>query len=1015
MSSSSSAGTAASSNEFHFTPLTHHHSSPLNSPISPTQSTKSSSPTLQPICTAAGSASSSSSSANASPASSPGPLFSAPGSASASASVAVPPSKPGAPALPPPSATTSAFPSSFGSDESYADRHRRVSYADGARAGALGSGAGLHDDIWGGAPAPRTARAASEGFILTGHSMRPAGGYRRAHAVTEEHELEEDEDRQEAQALERERAALFREHQQRSLQQSATVHLASPPSLPSTLNNSTSYFHIQQQQQQQRSAPSPFGAPLLSPTSPTGPAPGLSPPLEAVAIPAGASSSLHLGDLDVWMDEAYVRECCVRMGWEGVTSIKMIRGSSPSSGYCFLTFPSAAHAGVVLAKFNAAPPTPMPRSGRTFKLNWGTGLPGVQPRWDGEHSVFVGDLPREVGEAELVALFTPLFPSTKSAKIMLDPSTGASRGYGFVRFADEGDRRRALQLGQNAGSGLALHGRTLRISEASTSGSDGNHSRERSRTRSADAHGNGNGNGNGNGTGAHFGGHNHHHNHHHNHNHPGGPDLGHGLEFLSPTFAVPYAPSPLSPGLNMDRRGPLSPSLGGFGHGHGHGHGSGNGNGNGNGNGGGGGGGGGGGERAPHPSNDPNNTTVFVGGLPACIGEDTLKSFFHHFGDITYCKIPTNKGCGFVQFVRRADAEQAIAKMNDFPIHGKSRIRLSWGRSQGDKQVEQVRKLAAALGVPFEAVWKMVQGQDGSTIRQIASAVSQNQPGGAQQQQHHGHSQPHLQQQQQHPGYHHPQQQQSPRHSDFSRMDLGAVASAAGLSEADVLELVSGREASRVGSPALDPRLASSFSAFSPTGALPLSPPPSAHGHSFQQQAHQGQGLPPSFVPPGMAGPLQHGPQPFGLHSPYTAVRPEAYVVHAPTSPYERVDFAEGGVPSLGRSAGPGQAQAQAQALAYGYVPPPRYAGQAFDPSQQLLPHLAQQHLHGAQHGFEPHPGFGGSAPLSPISPGSGAIEEAFAQLGFGGQQQAPRHRGPFEGGAHWGGASAGWGARAEA
>ena len=49
-----------------------------------------------------------------------------------------------------------------------------------------------------------------------------------------------------------------------------------------------------------------------------------------------------------------------------------------------------------------------------------------------------------------------------------------------------------------------------------------------------------------------------------------------------------------------------------------------------------------------------------------------------------------------MQFVRRPDAELAIAKMNDFPIHGKSRIRLSWGRSQGDKQVEHVRKLASA-------------------------------------------------------------------------------------------------------------------------------------------------------------------------------------------------------------------------------------------------------------------------------------------------------------------------------
>lgn len=107
-----------------------------------------------------------------------------------------------------------------------------------------------------------------------------------------------------------------------------------------------------------------------------------------------------------------------------------------------------------------------------------------------------------------------------------------------------------------------------------------------------------------------------------------------------------------------------------------------------------------------------------------------MKSFFQHFGEIAYVKIPPNKGCGFVQFVRRTDAEMAIAKMHDFPIHGKSRIRLSWGRSQGDKQVEHVRKLANALNVPFEAVWRMVQGQDNSTIKQIASAVGANGPAG---------------------------------------------------------------------------------------------------------------------------------------------------------------------------------------------------------------------------------------------------------------------------------------------
>ena len=96
-------------------------------------------------------------------------------------------------------------------------------------------------------------------------------------------------------------------------------------------------------------------------------------------------------------------------------------------------------------------------------------------------------------------------------------------------------------------------------------------------------------------------------------------------------------------------------------------------------------------------STDPYNTTVFVGGLSPLISEDTLRTFFAPFGDIHYVrerlsvecslsnlaqvKVPAGKHCGFVQFVRKADAERAIEKMQGFPVGG-SRIRLSWGRSQ---------------------------------------------------------------------------------------------------------------------------------------------------------------------------------------------------------------------------------------------------------------------------------------------------------------------------------------------
>ncbi|KAJ7898717.1 hypothetical protein B0H13DRAFT_1623055 [Mycena leptocephala] len=75
-------------------------------------------------------------------------------------------------------------------------------------------------------------------------------------------------------------------------------------------------------------------------------------------------------------------------------------------------------------------------------------------------------------------------------------------------------------------------------------------------------------------------------------------------------------------------------------------------------------------------STDPYNTTVFVGGLSPLVGEDTLKTFFVPFGEIHYVKVPIGKRCGFVQFVRKVDAQKAIEKMQGFPIGG-SRIRLS--------------------------------------------------------------------------------------------------------------------------------------------------------------------------------------------------------------------------------------------------------------------------------------------------------------------------------------------------
>ncbi|KIM20034.1 hypothetical protein M408DRAFT_82634, partial [Serendipita vermifera MAFF 305830] len=80
------------------------------------------------------------------------------------------------------------------------------------------------------------------------------------------------------------------------------------------------------------------------------------------------------------------------------------------------------------------------------------------------------------------------------------------------------------------------------------------------------------------------------------------------------------------------------------------------------------------------PPSDPLNTTVFVGGLSPLISEETLRTFFAPFGAIHYVKVPPGKSCGFVQYVRKSDAERAIEALGGFSIGG-SKVRLSWGRS----------------------------------------------------------------------------------------------------------------------------------------------------------------------------------------------------------------------------------------------------------------------------------------------------------------------------------------------
>lgn len=305
----------------------------------------------------------------------------------------------------------------------------------------------------------------------------------------------------------------------------------------------------------------------------------------------------RMGELEPWIDDNFIRQLWSHYG--EVVNVKMIRDkfTGNNAGYCFIDFASTEAASKAIT-LNGQP---VPNSNRTFKLNWASGGGLADRARDDrgpEFSVFVGDLGPEVNELVLANIFQSKYKSCKSAKIMSDPMTGMSRGYGFVRFGEEADQQRSLSEMQ----GVYCGNRPMRISQATPKNK-----------------------------GAQQG--------------PGGMPPMHGGMHGGP----PGPPGPMGMYQQMGH-----PPMGFYG--------------------------------SPQPMNqftDPNNTTVFVGGLSGYVTEDELRSFFQGFGEITYVKIPPGKGCGFVQFVQRHAAEMAINQMQGYPI-GNSRVRLSWGRSQNN-------------------------------------------------------------------------------------------------------------------------------------------------------------------------------------------------------------------------------------------------------------------------------------------------------------------------------------------
>ncbi|XP_051943713.1 tRNA selenocysteine 1-associated protein 1-like isoform X1 [Hippocampus zosterae] len=169
-------------------------------------------------------------------------------------------------------------------------------------------------------------------------------------------------------------------------------------------------------------------------------------------------TSLWMGDLDPYMDENFVKQAFSAMG-EAPLGVKIIthKITGGSAGYCFVELADEASVDRCVQRLNGKL-VPGSNPPRKFKLNFATY--GKRQEAGPEFSVFVGDLSSEVDDSQLHQVFKS-FPSCKGAKVVTD-QCGYSRGYGFVKFGDENEQKKAIEECQ----GTMLGGKALRLSLA---------------------------------------------------------------------------------------------------------------------------------------------------------------------------------------------------------------------------------------------------------------------------------------------------------------------------------------------------------------------------------------------------------------------------------------------------------------------------------------------------------------------------------------------------------------------
>lgn len=150
----------------------------------------------------------------------------------------------------------------------------------------------------------------------------------------------------------------------------------------------------------------------------------------------GQARTLYVGNLDSSVSEALLLALFGQIGTCKSCKIIHEAGNDP---YAFVEFFDHGAAAAALAAMNKRM-----CMGKEMKVNWAS-APSLAPKTDTSkhYHIFVGDLSPDIEQQQLREAFSP-FGEISDCKIIRDPNTQKSKGYGFVSFVNKQDAEQAI-------------------------------------------------------------------------------------------------------------------------------------------------------------------------------------------------------------------------------------------------------------------------------------------------------------------------------------------------------------------------------------------------------------------------------------------------------------------------------------------------------------------------------------------------------------------------------------------